>query len=551
MLVNTTEHEITRLLTEGQSAARRGDRAMARALLTQLVEQDPRNEEAWMWLSGVVTDADEQQICLENALVINPNNAQARKGLDFILSKTGTPSRVPPAAPADARQQASPAVDAPETPQQALAQPEAVEPDSAPTAAADTATPTMQSDPEPANNEAASAPEQPAVPVPDAPAPAAPAPRADYMPNLMGDPPTSFEVDAATGFDAQPFVPPGMEEFTRAAEAQARRAPSTPLAPSVLNTSPEQVGDELPSWLQELTPSALASAGSGNSGPFTPFNMSDYPTHGANTNLQTAQQNTSALPAPGTPFHPGEFGAPTPNGSNGSAAPAGPYADLQMPLPHELPGGMEGFGGPPQQTPAQNQSPHGDAQPWYLRGASGPSSQNGSTYLDSTMLKSTSLNSTMLTSSLVEDKRAARVVPTIDCPNCHEQVPETSLACPTCGYNYFVNCPHCHELVDTSHCVPGEVDPCPYCEKPVEGWKLGLGGVPDLVSQKNPGSRPVGAGDGPDPAFASTKQVLDIDTSRHVRSFGWVVDLLWLVAIIAMVWAFTQLPIWFHLTGQY
>jgi hypothetical protein len=167
------------------------------------------------------------------------------------------------------------------------------------------------------------------------------------------------------------------------------------------------------------------------------------------------------------------------------------------------------------------------------------------------MLKSTSLNSTMLTSSLPEDKRANRVVPTIDCPNCHEQVPETSLACPTCGYNFFVNCPHCHELVDTSHCVPGEIDPCPYCEKPVEGWKLGLGGVPDLVSQKNPGSRPVGAGDAPDPAFASTKQVLDIDTSRHVRSFGWVVDLLWLVAIIAMVWAFTQLPVWFHLSGQY
>ena len=137
-------------------------------------------------------------------------------------------------------------------------------------------------------------------------------------------------------------------------EAQARRAPSTPLTPSVLNTSPEQVGDELPNWLQELTPSALASASSGNSGPFTPFNMSDYPTHGASSNLQAAHQNTSSLPAPGTPFHPGELGASNPNGSNGPAvAPAGPYADLQMPLPHELPGGMEGFGGPPIRPPAK------------------------------------------------------------------------------------------------------------------------------------------------------------------------------------------------------
>ncbi|MEP6774179.1 MAG: hypothetical protein ABJA50_01175, partial [Chloroflexota bacterium] len=352
MLVNTTEHEITRLLTEGQSAARRGDRAMARALLTQLVEQDPRNEEAWMWLSGVVSDADEQQICLENALVINPNNAQARKGLDFILSKTGTPSRVPPAPPA----QPAPAANVPETLEQSSTQLQATEAQIAPSPFADTSAPVMQATPPAAlmDSETASPPDQPAVPVPDEPAPVAPTPKVDYMPNLMSGPRTPFEVDAATGFDAQPFVPPGMEEFTRAAEAQARRAPSTPLTPSVLNTSPEQVGDELPNWLQELTPSALASAGSGNSGPFTPFNMSDYPTHGANSNLPTVQQNTSSLPAPGTPFHPGEFGAANPNGANGSAvAPAGPYTDLQMPLPHELPGGMEGFGGPPQATPGQ------------------------------------------------------------------------------------------------------------------------------------------------------------------------------------------------------
>ena len=48
-----------------------------------------------MWLSGVVTDPNEQQICLENALVINPYNAQARRGLEFVVAKTGTPSRVP------------------------------------------------------------------------------------------------------------------------------------------------------------------------------------------------------------------------------------------------------------------------------------------------------------------------------------------------------------------------------------------------------------------------------------------------------------------------
>src|SRR2546430_6938357 len=97
MSSNPMDREIARLFDEGQAAARRGDRAMARTLLTQLVDQDPHHEEAWMWLSGVVTDPAEQQICLENALVINPYNNQARKGLEFLVTKTGTPSRVPPA----------------------------------------------------------------------------------------------------------------------------------------------------------------------------------------------------------------------------------------------------------------------------------------------------------------------------------------------------------------------------------------------------------------------------------------------------------------------
>src|SRR5215218_657219 len=121
MSVNTLERDVARLLHEGQSAARRGDRAMARALLTQLVEQDPRNEEAWMWLSGVVADPDEQQICLENALVINPDNAHARKGLEFVLTKTNTPARVPLGPPATESSAPNPA-DAMPVPEQLQAQ---------------------------------------------------------------------------------------------------------------------------------------------------------------------------------------------------------------------------------------------------------------------------------------------------------------------------------------------------------------------------------------------------------------------------------------------
>ncbi len=38
-----------------------------------------------MWLSGVVEDASEQQICLENVLVINPENDKHVLETDLLL----------------------------------------------------------------------------------------------------------------------------------------------------------------------------------------------------------------------------------------------------------------------------------------------------------------------------------------------------------------------------------------------------------------------------------------------------------------------------------
>jgi tetratricopeptide (TPR) repeat protein len=69
------------LLKEGIQAARDGRKADARRLLLQVVEQDERNEMAWLWLSGVVESDDDRLICLENVLAINPDNGPAKKGL--------------------------------------------------------------------------------------------------------------------------------------------------------------------------------------------------------------------------------------------------------------------------------------------------------------------------------------------------------------------------------------------------------------------------------------------------------------------------------------
>lgn len=87
--------ESERLYREGVAAIRTGDKATARTLLSQAVELDQTNEQAWLWLSAAVEDVQERIICLENVLTLNPHNEAARLGLE----KLGRP--VPaPAAPA-------------------------------------------------------------------------------------------------------------------------------------------------------------------------------------------------------------------------------------------------------------------------------------------------------------------------------------------------------------------------------------------------------------------------------------------------------------------
>jgi tetratricopeptide (TPR) repeat protein len=75
---------LEQLLRQGIDAARVGRRAYAQSLLMRVIEEDERNEQAWLWLSGVVDDPEQQRICLENTLEINPHNLQAQRGLAWL-----------------------------------------------------------------------------------------------------------------------------------------------------------------------------------------------------------------------------------------------------------------------------------------------------------------------------------------------------------------------------------------------------------------------------------------------------------------------------------
>lgn len=75
----------TELLRQGVEAARAGQKLEARKIFMQVVEIDPQNELAWMWLSGLMDDLEDRIIACENVLTINPANEKVRTYLDSLF----------------------------------------------------------------------------------------------------------------------------------------------------------------------------------------------------------------------------------------------------------------------------------------------------------------------------------------------------------------------------------------------------------------------------------------------------------------------------------
>lgn len=73
--------ETRQLLEAGIAAARLSQHEEARRLLTQVIEVDPDNELAWLWLADVVETDEDKRLCYENVLEINPQNSSAKQGL--------------------------------------------------------------------------------------------------------------------------------------------------------------------------------------------------------------------------------------------------------------------------------------------------------------------------------------------------------------------------------------------------------------------------------------------------------------------------------------
>jgi protein MpaA len=80
------------LLPKAIQAFKAGERERAQAILTQLLATDAKNDQAWLWMAACVSDDEKKRYCLNRALAIRPDNAQARQALEQLDQHTTTPA---------------------------------------------------------------------------------------------------------------------------------------------------------------------------------------------------------------------------------------------------------------------------------------------------------------------------------------------------------------------------------------------------------------------------------------------------------------------------
>lgn len=95
-----TPQEIEQWLQEGIAAAKAGQVETARFKLLDVVEQQQTNEAAWYWLYHVFDRLDDKRTCLENLIIINPQNRWAKQELlnhlDAAASGQSSPAKESP-----------------------------------------------------------------------------------------------------------------------------------------------------------------------------------------------------------------------------------------------------------------------------------------------------------------------------------------------------------------------------------------------------------------------------------------------------------------------
>lgn len=108
--------ELDEKVKQAMVAFKAGRKQEARETLMAVVNESESHETAWLYLSAMVDTLEEQQICLENVLAINPNNEKARKGLETLKQKQAAQPKTPPDSTPAAFTSPFPSFDAPSAP---------------------------------------------------------------------------------------------------------------------------------------------------------------------------------------------------------------------------------------------------------------------------------------------------------------------------------------------------------------------------------------------------------------------------------------------------
>ncbi len=79
-------------LQQAIDAIKSGHAATGKRLLIGVLQNDPYNETAWLWMSSVYTALDQRRMCLRRVLEINPSNETAKRGLANLDPSTSLPT---------------------------------------------------------------------------------------------------------------------------------------------------------------------------------------------------------------------------------------------------------------------------------------------------------------------------------------------------------------------------------------------------------------------------------------------------------------------------
>ena len=517
--------EVSAMLQQGIEAAKRGDRATAANLLQQVVEADERNEQAWLWLSGVVESQEDMQVCLENVLEINPNNARAAAGLRWLQQQaTSTPppsqdgsggtalssggggdndtaaSQPPPIAATDTFFP-PPTVPSPDQTASAssfgqpAASPFAQQPPTSPFAAS---LPFGSPPPPPPDDgpqylpfgQAAPPPRPVAAPAPP-PLPAPPASEPEEVNPFSNRRPPSgalaSRLNATTTTDSSDLsalrsslfggAPASGSNDERRADSDPQPSASPFAAPPAGSAYPDAAPSPFAARPATNPFAALAAAPGDN--PFTPTPVdsgnlfaappSDANPYGISSDLQPfslqdahEQPNNSMQNGNGSANY--SLQTPSMNGDSPSANPFAPPSEAHPPLFAPRPA-------------------LGDAlsRPAGLAGRAGLGDLMNRTpppltTPDSEVVRPSS--PMLIARPPLPGGRAAvsADVATFPCPNCRKLVAENSLSCPSCAFQFYARCPNCSEYVDTTVPSSPRGDHCTNCGIIINLMELGRAG---------------------------------------------------------------------------